>query len=780
MWGGSHAALAAALCGFVCTAAVAVPTPAQEVSTRGEPIGDPADEVAPSSYARRHALVIGVDDFSDSYFPNLAYAEADAGGIAKLLVDDLGFEREDVRLILGKDATKDELESALMDWACDPTRIGEDDLLVVFFAGHGVTRDLGSRGRRGYLVPVDGRTDQKGSYVWSTLFGMRDLEDISEAIPAKHVLVVLDCCFGGLAIKRDAPPVAAGLSTRARQVLTAGTGEQAVLDGGGGGHSIFTASVLDGVRGGADLDGDRVVTFGELYNYVGRKVEDKTDGRQTPLQATLPDHEGGSVALFEPGVQPGAISVGDRLKSLERTTEQQLEELKQLSDALVVIELLERERDLWPRREHKVVELREWLGLARDVYSRLPQHEDFLQRVRQETYMRQILAGLVVEGEGTEPLWEEADPLLRWKYETLDNLVTNLQELHGAIDHVSARLEFALNVKRLTIDDHAAEWDEVIADVRASELYDGMRIEPQLGLIPIGKDPDTDLWEFWHPGTGERPERHPSSGRLLVSESTGMVFVLIPCGVFEMGAVSAMPLEPLAPPNLDPYALPNEGPVHEIELDAFFLSKFEMTQGQWLLITRENPSQFGPGQVHGDIEHSALHPVENVSWVRCREVLTWLELEIPTEAQWEYSARAGTKSPWWTGEGMDSLHGAVNMVDQSTRRAGLKMMHLQVYPALDDGFVYHSPVDAHPSNPFGLHDVHGNLWEWVRDRYGDYSLGVAPGDGARLDVTDSQHVVRGGSYRYDPTWGRSAVRLPSNPAARDNALGLRPSRAVRK
>jgi uncharacterized caspase-like protein len=87
-----------------------------------------------------------------------------------------------------------------------------DDLVVVFFAGHGETQDI-HRGKSGFLVPVDGRRDRTGTLEWATLLGMWDLEKASEGIPAKHALFILDCCFGGLVSDRAAPLLAAGLTS---------------------------------------------------------------------------------------------------------------------------------------------------------------------------------------------------------------------------------------------------------------------------------------------------------------------------------------------------------------------------------------------------------------------------------------------------------------------------------------------------------------------------------------------------------------------------------------
>lgn len=148
--------------------------PADGDRERGSAIAAKGETSQPG-YARRHALVIGIDDDQDPIYPDLEYAVADA----------------------------------LEGWASDPERVGEDDLLVFFFAGHGVTRKVGSRGSRGYLVPVDGGTDRRDQPRWGSLLDMTDLESESELIPAKHVLFILDCCFGGLAVSRTAGPVAA-------------------------------------------------------------------------------------------------------------------------------------------------------------------------------------------------------------------------------------------------------------------------------------------------------------------------------------------------------------------------------------------------------------------------------------------------------------------------------------------------------------------------------------------------------------------------------------------
>ncbi|MEW6747911.1 MAG: caspase family protein [Planctomycetota bacterium] len=143
------------------------------------------------NYSGRHALVIGIDKYEDPGFPDLSYATRDAKGVAEILVRKYGFATENVHLLLDGAATSDALIHELKDWASDPVRIGENDLFVFFFAGHGETQAWG-RHKKGYLVPVDGRT-KGGERIWSSLVDMDDIQGASLFIPAKHAVFILDC-----------------------------------------------------------------------------------------------------------------------------------------------------------------------------------------------------------------------------------------------------------------------------------------------------------------------------------------------------------------------------------------------------------------------------------------------------------------------------------------------------------------------------------------------------------------------------------------------------------
>ncbi len=736
---------------------------------------DPAAEDA-STYGERHALVIGIDDYEDPDFPDLGYAVADAEGFAQLLIANYAFKKERVRLCRNGEAKKTLMGSALTDWVSDPTKVHPNDFVVIFFAGHGVTESRGGTDM-GYLVPADGRRDA-GVNALGTMIGMGMLkEEVSALIPAKHVLFILNCCFGGLATDRGGLlPVAPDLIDRARQIITAGGKDQAVEDSGGGGHSLFTGALIDGLSGWADATEDHVITFGELFGFIAQRVESMTEKRQRPLNSKFPDDGGGWVAFFHPDIIPVGMDEVSQLALLTQDKDRLAREKRQLSDVVLSRDLLEEAERLWPRHPSRIEDMRKWLGDARELESRLPTYEEIALRVRQEAYLTQVTAGLIPGGEIREPLWEKADADQRFRHLTSMELVNRIRAMGAMIADIKARIGFASTIEKRSIEDFTKDWDEAINEIALSDKYSGLEITPQLGLVPIGPDPDSGRWEFWHVETGTCPERDAETRKLKLTEDMGLVLVLIPGGSFAMGAVRPAEGRPAGSPNVDPEAQGDEGPVHEIELGAFFLSKYEMTQGQWSGFMHENPSWHQSGRC--SLPHSPLTPVDQVSWEDCDRVMTRLGLVLPTEAQWEYAARAGTTTVWWTGNAKESLAESENVGDQSFAKALVERVIAENW---DDGFADSAPVGSRRPNPFGLYDISGNLWEWCRDRHLPYSRPTTPGEGRRMqDASDwlTDRVYRGGRWGSPAISTRTADRHFYAPGKGSNALGLRPARVM--
>jgi formylglycine-generating enzyme required for sulfatase activity len=170
------------------------------------------------------------------------------------------------------------------------------------------------------------------------------------------------------------------------------------------------------------------------------------------------------------------------------------------------------------------------------------------------------------------------------------------------------------------------------------------------------------------------------------------------------------------------------------------------------------------------------NPVENVSWEDCDVWLARLGLLLPTEAQWEYGARGGTTTPRWTGLGTDGLAEAANLQDQFCKQNGGPSN--AVYVSWNDGYSLHAPVGSFAANPFGLHDVLGNVYELCRDGFGWYDLPTRKGDGLRSPSAPRHRVYRGAGFGSDAVQARSAPRNGTTPDRRLSSLGVRPARAV--
>jgi formylglycine-generating enzyme required for sulfatase activity/serine/threonine protein kinase len=400
---------------------------------------------------------------------------------------------------------------------------------------------------------------------------------------------------------------------------------------------------------------------------------------------------------------------------------------------------------------------------------------------------RARLARLEAEVLGARlPRFEREDD--RWWHGQLEELVEALEAFadpaHGLVRGLSPRhgwgverrLAFALALEERTRTgpEARARWAAAIAEVRdpaRSPGYAGLELVPQLGLLPLGADPRSGLQEFADVATGEPPLRR-TDGSLELLDGSSVVFVLLPGGTALLGAQH----RDRGRPRFDPEAADDEGPVHTVRLAPFFLAKHELTQGQWRRFTARAPSKYLSGTSVRGRALGERSPLERVSWLEAERELARLGWRLPTEAQWEYAARAGSETPWWTGGEVAALGGAANLADRFAREHGAPWTALE--EELDDGHYAHAPVGSFEPNPFGLHDVIGNVYEWCRDEWSDYSSPAEPVDGLRLGGTPATRVVRGGSYVSAARGARSSKRDSAPPELENEAIGIRAMRAL--
>ena len=260
-------------------------------NTRGEQTEVAAPVPVAQPYHESWAAIIGIDDYAN--WQKLQYAAHDALGVNDLLVQKYNFKPDHIFTLLNGEATRQNILSLLGDKFGNPNMVQREDRVLVFYAGHGATRKLASGRELGYIIPVDADlTNYEGSAI-----SMTNFQDISEAIPAKHLLFIMDSCYSGLALTRGGGPLPSQnyfneISRReARQMFTAGGADQQVADNGPNGHSVFTWTLLQGLDGRADLNGDGFITATELAAYVAPAVSALS--HQTPAFGNLPGTEGG-------------------------------------------------------------------------------------------------------------------------------------------------------------------------------------------------------------------------------------------------------------------------------------------------------------------------------------------------------------------------------------------------------------------------------------------------------------------------------------------------------
>ncbi|MBI1763261.1 MAG: formylglycine-generating enzyme family protein [Acidobacteria bacterium] len=254
--------------------------------------------------------------------------------------------------------------------------------------------------------------------------------------------------------------------------------------------------------------------------------------------------------------------------------------------------------------------------------------------------------------------------------------------------------------------------------------------------------------------TSQQPNALPA-GRDFTATVNGVKLEMknVPAGSFTMGS-----------PANEAERSNDEGPQHRVNVPAFAIGKYEITQAQWQAVTGNNPSNF----------KGANRPVEQVSWNDVTEFcqklsqLTGKTYRLPTEAEWEYAARAGTNTPFAFGSLLSSTQ--ANFDGNYPYGGAAKGVYRQQT----------TDVGSFTANAFGLFDMHGNVWEWCEDVWHDnYNSAPLDGSGWLSGGDSSRRVLRGGSWDNDGRSCRSADRYRYEPGNRGLVIGFRVVLAAR-
>ena len=240
----------------------------------------------------------------------------------------------------------------------------------------------------------------------------------------------------------------------------------------------------------------------------------------------------------------------------------------------------------------------------------------------------------------------------------------------------------------------------------------------------------------WHPDPAKQPPALPPE------------MVQIPAGEFMMGTDPS-----------EAGSSKNEQPRHLVKIKAFSLGKYEVTQGQWQAVMGSNPSYFKQCGDNCPVENVNFNDVQ--TFIQKLNAKTGSTYRLPTEAEWEYAARAGTTTAFSTGDCI------------TTRQANYDGNYDYNDCGAKTGVFLGktAPVGSYPANPWGLYDMHGNVWEWTCSAYTEQY------DGSESicinDANNVRRVIRGGSWDIDPVYLRSANRNGDSAANRYSDIGFR-------
>jgi serine/threonine protein kinase/formylglycine-generating enzyme required for sulfatase activity len=501
----------------------------------------------------------------------------------------------------------------------------------------------------------------------------------------------------------------------------------------------------------------------------------------------------GLLAVLTAGLVISAVLLDQKDGALSEANAEREAKVLALNDfeRLAVVsrlKALEDEReDVWPLTEGNHPRRKEWLALAEKLAAELPQLEAVLERMRTsgETTDASDLAaqerkassaghvdltfGALAppsEAEESQPTsrpqprrWRFADAGLQFKHDVLSAFVEDLRRFvtsnryHRKLVGMRRQDRESDRFLALMNGEHRPLWNEAVASIRdtaACPLYNGLRIRPQFGLVPIGRNPQSGLWEFMDLGTcadttTPMPARR-SDGGLHYDAEHGVVFVLLPGGEVRLGHWP--PTNPEAAtskggdtPSPDPdrrYFDARAARIRSATFDPFMIAKFEITVPQWRRIAGHSNMvgdvisyDFADGKWTVIDSGHTNTPVSSANWYASVDWVRSAAASLPTPDQWEYACRAGTTTLCYTGSDIRAcMEVGWGLIDYDIDMAP------NAYSVMPPGLLR--------PNSFGLFDLYGNASEWCM---------LWPEQGGRSGELHSSSGGPNALFGYQPIMG---------------------------
>lgn len=669
----------------------------------------------PITRAETHwAVLVGIDKYQSLEITSLRGAANDAKSLAEVLRKDLGFPERNV-FVYTADApavSQPNTGNIIKGLKYVAGKARSEDTFVLFFAGHGIVS-----GGKGYLLT---QQSDLGAVEYTSL-RLAELSQLVDSIKAGRKLLLVDACRNDPEVGRgDAPnrlssEFARGISIqpataqrKSEQVwatLFSCEEGQRAYEWPDRNRGFFTYYLEKGLKGDA-VDSSGRVTLSSLVGYLRRVVPEEVqrtlgvDKRQVPW-------------VKMEGADPGNwVITGLKADELRGKVGEKEKELGQLEKEYQARRAREQEEEAkyeakLRKLDDDIAEMKKRLGTS------LAKSGDSLD----------AMLAMVKQKEAEEKRLEE----LRKKRE---------------LEEIKRRVE----IENLKAEKMRKQLSELKEDIRKYKEIVGS---------PYGKDLKEAAWKSLvskYPDAADGVPMGDTNKLLFIAQygnisplmtnSIGMKFMFIPAGKFAMGS-----------PEQWKGRWEDDGPPHEVEITKpFFMSQYEVTQGQWKSVMGSNPSHF---KDCGD-----QCPVENVSWNDVQEFIRRLnqkeggrKYRLPTEAEWEYACRAGAQSTYSFGDDEEQLQ------------------DFAWYDKNSGGKTHH--VGRKKPNAWGLYDMHGNVWEWVQDWYDRNYYKNSPGENPRGPDRGESRVVRGGSWMVFRGGARASYRLGYSPDSGYYVVGFR-------
>lgn len=739
----------------------------------------------------KFALIIGNTQYIDPGLAQLAAPGRDAEDFGHILKDQEICSFDQVNILLNQ------LSSTVLE-AIDEffDQKKPDDLLVFYFSGHGIRDELGSL----YLA----FQNTIRSRLRSTAVKSEYIRDAMEQSRSKRQVVILDCCNSGAFPQGTKAEVGgmmgmvSALQGYGRFVLTASDATQFAWEGdqvmGETDNSLFTHFLVKGLAGEADADGDGQISVDELYDYAYEQIS-KVTPKQTPTKSSskqegeiilrkitrledikpvaLPDQLVSEIENPYPEVRLRAVEQLAKLLTgknlgLARSAREALERIAAADDSRRVAEAATETLESIHQEEQKEGQKAE--GDRSVSVSRTGQ----LRRENMEQAIR---------------FQAEQDKLLQEKAE----LEKRLQEQHIAPEKAQLQRKAKEEAQRLAVQKPEAQPARERAESPSGSTK--VRLKPVgiwgvaiLAIVLVG----FALTKFQPSLSGPSPTESPSATSAPtedISTSTEVPVVVpvtakdTPIPATEAPAATQTPTES-STSTATPYPTEitskgaemilvqrgnfimgsnngdsDEQPIHTVFLDAYYIDKFEVTNALYEACVDTDAcgppakaDSFTRSSYYGNPKYND-YPVVYVDWNMAKAYCEWREARLPTEAEWEKAARGKEARIYPWGSGLDCQKAKYNRCDDGTSNVG----------------AYESGI-----SPYGVHDMSGNVWEWVADWYSAtyYGTSVVNRNPSGPESGQSK-VLRGGSWTKGDFDLRASNRLKFAPGSANFDIGFR-------